>query len=424
MDKRIKELVDFTREKYGLYNYVLHTFSIHRNITIFKETVYSLNMEWFPNSAKDWDNEEENPDGSAYIELDMQTRKVKSIVFGGGISFVNSLKFDVDNKNEIIKWIERETDLRYGEQFLLRKEEDREFQFNDCIDGVKVSPSGSIDFRLDEEGRLTFFSVYGHFPSKELIKQETFKLSLDQLQELAKEQLKLVEFPSEEQKQLVPAFAIEEIYVRNDGLSTLPYQFIVDERTCLHLDQGMEWDCRAEEPFHGTIISLIEDDVSLEQALRCEPHPDLQPITEEDIQQCIISIQKFLSQEYSDDSGKWVVSTLYRDKGYLHATLKTKGQNQRVFNRKIKLFIDQNTYEVLNYMDNDFLINEMYKDLQQAEEVKVTKEEAFEKLKDFVTLTPYYVYDFEEDLYYLCGKLDCPQAVKASNGEVVLLDDL
>lgn len=423
MDKRIKELVDFTREKYGLDNYVLHTFSIRRNITIFKETVYSLNMEWFPSSAKDWDNEDENPDGSAYIELDMHSRKVRSIIFVGGISFVDSLKFDADNKEEIIKWIEKETDLCFGEQFALRKEEDREFQFSECIDGVKVSPSGSIDFRLDEEGRLTFFSVNGQFPSKEMIKQETFKLSLNQLQELAMEQLKLVEFPIVKQKQLVPAFAIEEIYVRNDGHSTLPFEFIVEDRARLHLDQVIEWDCQVEEPFQGTIIELLED-VTPEQAFRCEPHPDLQLITEEDIQQSIMTIQKFLSQEYSDDSGKWVVSTLYRDKGCLHAILKTKGQNQRVFYRKIKLFIDPNTYEVLNYMDNDFLIEEMYKDLKQAEEVQVTKEEAFKKLKDFVTLTPYYVYDFEQGRYLLCGKLDCLQAVKASNGEVVSLDDL
>ncbi len=49
----------------------------------------------------------------------------------------------------------------------------------------------------------------------------------------------------------------------------------------------------------------------------------------------------------------------------------------------------------------------MYMELEEAEEIKVAKEEALEKLKDFIELTPYYIYDFEQGYYVLCGKLDC-----------------
>lgn len=66
----------------------------------------------------------------------------------------------------------------------------------------------------------------------------------------------------------------------------------------------------------------------------------------------------------------------------------------------------------------------MYMELKEVDEIKVTKEKAFEQLKDFIQLTPYYVYDFEEGYYVLCGKLDCQYAVKACNGEIVELSEL
>lgn len=52
MDKRIEELINFTKEKYSLHEYYLHTFNLYRSTTIFKDTGYSLSMEWFPNHIK------------------------------------------------------------------------------------------------------------------------------------------------------------------------------------------------------------------------------------------------------------------------------------------------------------------------------------------------------------------------------------
>ncbi|KRG12166.1 hypothetical protein [Lederbergia galactosidilytica] len=422
MDKRIEELINFTREKYCLHEYYLHTFDIYRSTTIFKETVYSLSMEWFPNHINNWDDETYNPEGTVSIEIDIHSRKTKHVIFSQGISTVNGMTFDLNNRDEIIKWIEKETGLNYGRQFEFWKEEERELHFKECIDGIVVSPSGYIEFKLDKEGRLTLFSVYGQFPSEKLVKKEKYILSLEQVEELAKEQLKLIEFPVIEQKKLVPAFAIEEIYVKNDGSSTLPYEFFVDDKFPLQMDKVIEWDDQIQKPFQGKIISLIEN-VTPDQAFQCEPHPDLRPITEEDVKKCIHTIRKFLSQEYTNDSGKWTLKSLYRDKGYIHATLKAKEQKERVFRRKMKLFIDSETYEVLNYMDNKPFLKE-YMELKEAEEIKVTKEEAFEKIKEFIELTPYYVYDFGQGYYVLCGKLDCQYAVKANNGEVVELSEL
>ena len=379
-------------------------------------------MEWLPNHIKNWDDETYNPEGTVCIEIDIHSRKTKRAIFSKGISSVDGMTFDLNNRDEIIKWIEKETGLNYGRQFKFWKEEERELHFKECIDGVAVSPSGNIEVKLDTEGRLILFSIYGQFPSEKLVKREKYLLSLEQIEKLAEEQFKLFEFPVIEQKKLVPVFAIEEIYIKNNGLSTLPYEFFVDDKFSLQMDKVIEWDDNIQKTFQSKILSLIEN-VTPDQAFQCEPHPNLQPITEEEIKKCVNNIKKFLSQEYTNDSGKWALKSLYRDKGYIHATLKAKEQKERVFKRKVKLFIDAETYQVLNYMDNEPFL-EMYMELEEAEEIKVAKEEAFEKLKDFIELTPYYVFDFEQGYYVLCGKLDCQYAVKANNGEVVELNEL
>ena len=422
MDHRIEELIEFTREKYGLNQYYLQGWDISRETTIYDETVYRLRMEWFPNHIQDWDDEESNPEGTASVEIDIHSRKLKRAIFVGGISYSESMIFDWNNKQEIFNWIERETGLKYLEQFELWREEERELHFKGRIDGFAFSPSAFIDCSFNEEGRLTYFSVYGKFPPEKLVKKESYILSLEQVEELVKNQLKLAEFPLMKKQKLVPAFAVEEIYIKNDGRSTLAFDFFVDENSRLPFDKTIEWNQETSKPFNRTPITLIEN-VTLEQAFRCDPHPDLQPISEEEIKKCIIALQIFLSQEYADDSGKWSLKALHRENGYIHATLQLKKQKERVFKRKMKVFIDSKTNIVLNYMDNKLFLD-MYKDLKEAEEIKVTKEEAFTKLRHYMELTPYYVYDFEQGRYVLCGKLDCHYAVKADSGEVVEMSEL
>ena len=419
MENRIKDLVEYTKGKYGLNQYYLQRWDIFRSTTHFNDTVYTLSMEWFPNHIQDWDDDETNPKGTACIEIDIHSRKAKSVIFVGGISYINRLTF---SKGEIIEWIEQETGLNFGKQFELWKEEGRELHFRGRIDGFAIFPSVSIECNLNKEGKLTLFSVIGQYPSKNLVKQELYNLSLAQVEELAKEQLKLAEFPLMKKNKLVPAFALEEIFIKNNSPSTLSFDFFADDKSRLKLDRVIEWEHQIQMPFHRKPITMDEN-ITVEQAFRREPHPDLQPITGEEIESCIAAIQTFLSQEYTSDSGKWILKSLHRDRGYIHATLKLMEQKERVFKRKMKLFIDQGTYEVLNYMDNELFLK-MYMELKETEEIKVTKEEAFEKLKDLIELTPYYVYDFEEGCYVLCGKLDCHYAVKAHNGEVVELSEL
>ena len=177
-------------------------------------------MEWFPNHVTEQEDDGSNPEGTASIEINVKSRKFKSAIFVMGKSYAeDGIMFANRNTEDIIKWVEDETGLTYGKQFQIHKEEEGEVHFKECIDGVAVSPSGSIEVKFDQEGKLTFFAVHGQFPSKEIVKEETYLLSFEKLEHLAKEQLKLIEYPSFEQKKLFPVYAVEEIYVTNDQTS-------------------------------------------------------------------------------------------------------------------------------------------------------------------------------------------------------------
>jgi hypothetical protein len=422
MDRRIQELVEFTKTKFGLNNYYLQRHQFYRSINIFNETVYTLSMEWFPNHTVQEDDGS-NPEGTACIEINLNNHKFKSAIFVMGKSNAeNGIMFANRNTEDIIKWIEDEMGLTYGRQFQIHKKEEGELLFKECIDGVAVYPAGYIEIKFDEEGRLTFFSVHGQFPSKELIREDKYSLSLDRLEHLKTEQLSFVEFPSHEQKKIVPAYAVEEIFVTNDGATTIPLEVFADENSFLKIDQTIYWDGPMNQPFERREIDWIED-LSAEQAFSCEPSPDSFPITKVEREKCMMAVKNLLRQEYPNESGNWKLKHIYRDKGYIHATLKANIQDYRVFQRKIKVFIEPKSFQAVNYMDSQLMLK-TFDDFQAPDQVTITKEEAFEKLQELFELKPYYVYDFKQKQYVLCGKLDCQYGVNASNGEVIALDDL
>lgn len=66
----------------------------------------------------------------------------------------------------------------------------------------------------------------------------------------------------------------------------------------------------------------IHENISAEQAFSLEPSPDTFPISKEDQDECIKAVRTFLAQKYPKDTGKWVLKTLQRDHGYIHAILK------------------------------------------------------------------------------------------------------
>ncbi|MGM8363928.1 hypothetical protein ACLIBG_00470 [Virgibacillus sp. W0181] len=422
MDNRIKGLIDFTYRKFGLNNYYLQRYHLDRSVNIFNKTIYTLCMEWFPNHLKELEDDDLNPEGTAVIEINIHSRKFERVIFVGGTSYADGLIFPDMNIETIVKWIEQETGLSYGEEFQLHKAEKGEFHFKQHFAGVAISPSGSIEVKVDLEGKLTFFAVHGEFLFSDKIKNERYTLSLEKIENFAKEQLGLVEFPLFEQEKLMPVYAVEEVYITNDQTSMIPFEFIVDERSRTKIDQTLYWEAPIHQTFERQEIQMTED-VTIEQAFSGESSPDSFPITKTEHQKCVEAVSTFLRKEYPNDTGKWILKTLHRDKEYIHATLRVNKQDDRVFQRKINVMIGAKSFQPLNYIDNQPML-EMIEEFQAPEQVTITKEAAYEKLKKLFKLDPYYVYDFEQKQYVLCGRLDCLYGVDASTGEIVALDDI
>jgi hypothetical protein len=422
MDTRIQYLIGIVKEKLGLEQYRLQNYSIYRQSNIFLETKYIVSMEWFPNEIIEWDDEDLNPDGTAVIEMDIHSKQLQRIIFVGGKSKASRLKFEPGNIEMLIKWIEQETGLRYRKQFQLKSKENNRHHFESCYNGVVLSPSGYIDIELNDEGILHYYSINGEFPDSVFIKDDIFALDLSEMDNLLFQQVKLLEFPSDQDEQWVPAYVLEELYVKNDGSGSILYDTFIHEKPRIQFNQILTWD----EPLNISIkqkrISLSED-VSIEEALSAEPHPDTYPISNNDIEKSIEAVCNLLRSQFSNDSGKWMLVSLYRDNGYLHAILKLTKADRRIFSPKINVFIDPLTFKIVHYIDNRPFL-EMFNEYKQAEPVTVSVETAVESLQSPLQLTPVYVYDFKKQKYVLCGKLDCHYAVLATNGDIIKLEDL
>ncbi|MCP1144603.1 hypothetical protein [Lysinibacillus endophyticus] len=415
MDTRVQELVEYTINKFGLNQYYLQNYYFNRTVNSFNETVYTLAMEFFPNHAEK-DDDDLNPDGTACIEINIENRKFTSVIFVMGKSYTeNGFVFNGEME-EVIEWVENETGLTYGKHFQIHKEEKGEVYFKACINSISVSPSGWINIKFNEEGKLTLFSVFGEFPSIEVA--EEFSLNFDKIDHLKKEQIKLINFPSYEEKKLYSIYAVEEIYITNDGTRTIPFEIFKDEK----VDHIIYWEEPLNKSFERKYINWMGE-ISAEQAFASEPSPDIFPITELEQEKCISAVRDFLRQEYPNDSGKWVLKSLSREKGYIHATLKANSQDNYVFQRKMKVWIDPEHFKVDNYMDNDVML-ETFNEFQPSDKGTITKEDAYEMLEEYFELIPTFVYDEKQQQYVLCGKLDCRYGVNAASGEVVLLDEI
>lgn len=419
---KIKEIVNRTKEKYNLTNYHLYEYHIYRRINIYNETEYHLSMEWFPQHINERIEEDLNPEGAAAIEINIHTGQTESIIFVGGNTYVTEPVFKSFCLDETVKFIEAETGLKFGEQFILTTEEKNRVHFQSVINGTSVSPSGQIEIECDSKGRLLHYSVYNPFPTKDEVKIENYSLKPESVKSIILNQLKLIEFPSEKDQKLIPVYGIEEIFITNNGSTTIPFDLLKSNRE-ITIDKRLKWqDCCQQNKFERIPLNF-QKEITIEQALASEPHPDAMPITDVEKKQCESLVEDFLREVYPNDSEKWVLRTLHRDHGYIYATLRSFEQSNQIFQRKLLIMIESKTLKVHNYMDNMPLI-ELYDSYERTDPIKVEKETAYERLKHMIELKPTYVYDDKNQQFILCGKLDSEYGIHAVTGEIVLLNDL
>lgn len=424
MDERIVNLVERTQEKFGLTNYYLARKNLNREVNIRNETNYNLVMEWFPNQVSEIEPEDEelNPEGTAIIEMDIHAEMYHSVIFVGGETFADGVQFKTKEKAEIIDWVEEEMDLTYERHFTLIKNEANTYQFHACIDGIRTFPPGIIEVKINENGHLTFFSKVGDFPNESLVQKDTYHISLDKINNQAKEQAKLIHYPIEEDESLLPIYALEEAFLTNDTLELLPFDAFTDDKNRLFINDTLYWNESLQGEVERQLLDF-EEEVTIEEAYAQKPAPESMPITSSEQAKSFQAVYQVLQREYPDSSGEWLLQSLHRDARYVNATLRKVEQSAGIFKRKLTIVIDDETFEPLNYIDNNMML-EMFADYKSAGDIKVTKEAAYEKIYSYIHVTPYYVFDHSQKIYRLCGLLDCDEAIDATNGNVINLNNL
>lgn len=420
MDERLKEMIDHTAEKLGLEDYYFKRHHIFREKNHFNETTYLLCMEWFPNENSQTDNDL-NPPGTALVDIDFHTQAVKRIVFVNDTSYANDDIFPAPDKESVIDWIESMTGLDYGKQFKLAEEQDGALRFHASIDNIPVSPSGTIKIEFNDANQLILFSIDGVFPTEDRVLWEPFSLTPETVASVAKDQFTRADIPLQEEEKWLTIYGLEEVYVTNNGMHTIPFEGL-DQGSKVEINQVMEWDETVYETFSSEEIDVVLE-VTLEQALANESHPETFPITEPEQERCIKETRYFLQREFPNDTGKWMLKGLHRENNFIFAILMPTETESTLIPRKIKLVIDGENDKAISYRDNNVLLD-MFTDFQAPDKQIISQEMAYQQISKHIEVTPVYVYDPVKEVYILCGKVDCDYAVNAASGELVSLDEL
>ncbi|OMP67900.1 hypothetical protein [Domibacillus epiphyticus] len=402
MNEQIQQWIDTAQEMFGLSSFTRCATTTGYEKNEVNETDYRLIMEWLPPGMEERKEEDLNPDGTAVIEVDVRSGLLKSVVFVGGKAPQRGLTFLTGDKNEIVRWVEQMTGWTYGRHFI-DSQSNHTYSFELAYKGVPVSPSGSIHVSLDDEKRLTFFSVYGQVPKENVI-EETFTLTLESIQDIAFKRLVFCEVPSEEDEKWMPVYMIDEQFISNETGKP-----VVEELEVL------EWKTKKNMNVKRKLIQYTPDEIDEEKIFDFPPHPDTKPITKKGRMKVKENSLLFLQSYSPKESGQWVLSNIRRSNGMIEARLTNK-TDVSVVPRSWKLFLDKDSYDVISYQDNSWMLDQ-FEEYKNAEKAEITKEEAFDAIKPHLQLKKVYVLD--GDTYRLYGQIDCHSAIHAVNGKVI-----
>lgn len=419
MDKRLQKIADDIKVKFGLDAYKLATHSIHKERNSLGEAYYKFNMEFFPNEISGEYEEDVNPEGTAIVDYNIQNEIVESVIFVEDKSFSTKTHFPNKTEEEVGNWIESETGLAYGSNFVMTDVHENGFQFSPNIEKVEITPAGMIEVEFDNKGKLTTYNLYDPIPSNEDLEVTEFTLTLEEIEPLVRQQLQLVKFPFEAEKRFEPIYAMEEVYVTLDGTRSIP--FLEHERLEVKVDEVIEWT----EPFTGELVREQIDLVSeatADDALEGKGVAEKLVVSADQIDQCKAIVRDVFRSAFPEESGMWKLDTLQRLEHFIKATCSVDETASSAFNRKIIVLINPETMALINYVDNGEVF-EIFDTFAPAEEAVVSHEDAFEKLVSYISLTPTYVYDSVTEKYILCGLLDAAEGVNAVTGEIVPLTD-
>ncbi|MEN2767148.1 hypothetical protein [Ornithinibacillus xuwenensis] len=420
MNENILTIAENIQQDYGLNDYVLKRNTIYSETTLANQTSYILSLEWVPSSLVVEDADDYNPSGSAILEIDLHTQGLKRINFVQDTSYANEEVFPSPQIENVIEWVEEKTGMMFGRQFKLVHEDGRDFSFHATVDNIDVAPSGSIDVTFNENEQLTSFSIDGVFPTEDQINWEPLSITKEAITDELLKHFTLVETPYEHEEAWLNLWHMKQFYVLNDLSRTIYPESVFQLDTFIDLDVVMEWETAQKKEFYPEEVDFSTD-ISYEDAIAKKTVKS--PITDEELQTSIDETRSFLSCVYTDDSGRWLLTGMYPEKGFIIAELTSIQDSKRALQRKVKVIINRNTYRVANYWDSKIILDRFMR-FKEAQAIDVNQETAFNMIKDAITITPVYVKESNSDRYLLCGRVDCDDVIDASSGNKIHLNDL
>lgn len=420
MHSAIEEIIEKTREQFQMNDFYLESYDLLK----YNDNQIVLSMSWLPNGLSK-EEEDSNPAGTVEISVDIDTKQVTEIVFVDEKNLLPEELFpQVDNIEDIIEWIEEQTQLEYGRQFKLMKETKENIEFHAAVDNIKLFPGGSLDIHFNKEGRLSSFFVRGFFADESQIHWEPFNLIDETVKPLVKQHCKVIEVPDEATAAWKPYYVISSFLIPNQAPGSIIYFSEIENNLSYKpLDIILTWIEPSTEKFEKKDIDLknifTEDEVFQNR----ESQDNDKPIPNDAIDQMVIEITNLLRMEFPDDSGQWRLTSVKREQGYLLARLDPAEETPRVLYPSLMLWINPVTLKVDNYMDPTPLLD-AFDFFEKAEAVRVNKETAAERLYEHIDLEPVYVRDQQTNMYHLCGKVTSDfYGLDAVSGELSTFDE-
>ncbi|MFD1064624.1 hypothetical protein [Oceanobacillus locisalsi] len=419
MHPATQEIIDTTREQFQLDDFYLESYDFLQHA----ENQIDLKMTWLPNGTEK--EADINPSGTVEIAVELDTKKLKHVVFAEEKNTLSADVFpQVDNMEAVIEWIEDQTGLEYGRQFKLIDESKERITFHAAVDNIRLFPGGTIDIFFHEDGQLFSFSVNGIFADESQIEWEPFNLVDEIIQPLAEQHCKVMEIPDELTASWKPYYAISSFLVPNQNPNSIIYFNEVENNLSYRaLDDILTWEEPSVEKFERKEIDLKYRFTEEEAFDRNAIQDNNRPISDDTLEKAVKEIIKMLRMEFPDDSGLWRLSSIKREQGYLLANLEAATTGAKVIYPTLLLWINPKTLQVENYMNSTPLL-EAFESFEDAEIVQADATTAAELLSKQVETEPVYVYNQQTKTYQLYGKVTSGgHVVDAVTGELSTLDD-
>lgn len=416
MDKRIETVLEEVKTSLGLKQFVLHThsLSLSKEMSAFGGFDILLTADWLPPAAKAPKGDDILPDGSVSTRYSLRYQQLQNASTQGEQSFADPI---AANEEEFLTWMQQQTGFGSGNTIVLTNRTRNGIDGDVLHQQIPVQSDGFLELQWDESGRLLecILPILG----TNKFEEGPFSMTLEAIEPLVRQQLTAVRLPIEDEARFSDYYAIDEVFVAQDGM-VLPYY--PEEQSAHYPRQVLQWKTSSSLQFDKMSLQPFSSEVSSEEAFAILNHPK-NFLTEDAVKLCIQSATEFLSAKLPKESGEWEVYRVMQQPGNIEVVCRKLGEIGGPLRREILIMLSKDTYEVMNFMDSTEL-EHLFEGFTQPRVKTVSQEEAFEKMISYITLEPRYVYHQLSGTYKLCGLLDAEECVDAGTGELKLLNDL